>query len=148
MNNLDNIKKFIELRSLGFSLRDISDKIGISKTSLVKWNKKYCNIVFEVQSEEMKKLKNKILEDKLSRLEYLSDKYSKLKIKIDKSEIIMRYDKMLLLLLKISKSIDECQKNIILTEFSGNIDEAEKTELLNEILLEENNENNSDSKQV
>jgi len=96
MNNIENIKKFIELRSLGFSLRDISDKIGISTTSLVKWNKKYCSLVFEVQSEEMKKFKNKILEDKLSRLEYLSDKYSKLKIKIDKSEIIMRYDKMLL----------------------------------------------------
>jgi hypothetical protein len=138
MNNLEKIKKFIELRSSGYSLNDISGIIGLSKRSLIKWNKKYCSVVFEVQSEELKEFKKKLLNDKLSRLNFLNSKFEGLKEKIDKAEIIMRYDRMLLLLMKVSKSIDDCQKNIILSEISEKIDELDKNEIAKEINAEEN----------
>jgi hypothetical protein len=124
MEKSEQIKKFIELRSEGYSLRDISKVIGKSPVTLVKWNKKYCTVVFEVQKGELNAFKQKILEEKKSRLEYLNHNYSKLKEKIEDSEIIMRYDKMLALLMKISKSIDDCQKNIVLSEISGDIDDV------------------------
>ena len=124
MEKSEQIKKFIELRSEGYSLRDISKIIGKSPCTLVKWNKKYCTVVFEVQQGELTAFKQKILEEKKSRLEYLSINYSKLREKIEDSEIIMRYDKMLALLMKISKSIDDCQKNIVLSEISEDIDDV------------------------
>jgi hypothetical protein len=141
MTQLDKIKKFIELRSSGYSLRDISKILILSSHTLVKWNKKYCSVVYEVQSEELNAYKRKILDEKLSRLEYLNSKYTKLKEKIDNAEIIMRYDRMLILLMKISKSIDDCQKNIILSEISDKIDELDKNDILNEISSEEKVEN-------
>jgi len=50
--------------------------------------------------------------------------------------------------MKMSKSIDECQKNIILSEISCNFDDLKKSELINEIMLEENKENSSEMKKV
>ncbi len=138
MTNLDQIKKFIELRANGYSLRDISKILLISTHTLVKWNRKYCSVAFDLQSQELKEFKKKILDEKISRLDYLNSKFSGLKEKIDKSEIIMRYDRMLSLLMKISKSIDECQKNIVLSEISDKIDEFDKNEILNEIIFNEN----------
>jgi hypothetical protein len=132
MNNLEKIKKFIELRSEGHSLREISKIIDKSTRTLVKWNKKYCTVVFEVQAGELKTFKQKILEEKKSRLEYLNLNYSKIKDKLEHSEIIMRYDKMLALLIKLSKSIDDCQKNIILSEISEELEEGEENVLKSE----------------
>lgn len=138
MEQLEKIKKFIELRASGHSLRDIAGVVGISTHTLVKWNRKYCNVVFEVQSEEIKAFKNKILQEKLARLEYLNSKFAHIKEKIDETELMLRNDKMLLLLMKISKSIDECEKNVVLTEISSKIDEFDKNDILNDIKSEEN----------
>jgi hypothetical protein len=145
MNQLEKIKKFIELRSSGESLRNIASLLGLSTRTLVKWNRKYCNVVFEVQSEEMKAFKNKILREKMSRLEFLNEKFASLKAKLDKSEIIMRYDRVMNLLIKVSKSIDDCEKNVVLSEISGKIDELDKNEISNEIELEEKLENQNEN---
>lgn len=126
------IKKFIELRSQGYSLRDISKVIGKSTRTLIKWNKKYCTVVFEVQKGELDAFKQKILDEKKARLEYLNLSYSKLKDKLEHSEIIMRYEKMLALLIKLSKSIDDCQNNIILSEISEDFDGGEENVLKGE----------------
>jgi len=141
MNQLEKIKKFIELRASGHSIRDIAQIVGVSNRSLIKWNRKYCNVIFEVQSEEIKSFKNKILQEKLSRLEYLNSKFSDVKQKLDESELMLRHDKLLLLLMKISKSIDECEKQIVLTQISDKIDDLDKNDILNEIKKEENLEN-------
>jgi hypothetical protein len=144
MNQIERIKKFIELRSSGHSLRDIASVVGISTHTLVKWNRKYCNVVFEVQSEELNAYKKKILQDKLSRLEYLNSRFSLLKDRLENTEMMIRYDRMLLLLMKISKSIDECEKNVILSEISGKIDDFDKKDIFNDIKAEENVENLSE----
>ncbi len=148
MEKSEQIKKFIELRSSGHSLRDISKIIGKSPCTLVKWNKKYCSVVFEVQSGELKEFKKKLLEEKKSRLEYLNFKFNKLKEKLDKSEIILRYDRALKLLLSVSMSIDNCQKNLVLSEISDKIDEFEINEIADEILKLEKVENQTENEQV
>lgn len=148
MNQLEKIKKFIQLRSNGYSMRDISKLLVVSLPTLVKWNKKYCSVIFEVQSEELNEFKKKILEEKKSRLEYLNFKFNNLKEKLDKTEILLRYDRMLKLLLNISKSIDDCQKNIVLSEISDKIDESEIEEITEEILELEKVENPAENEEV
>ena len=39
MKNHDNKEKFIELRALGLSFDKISLEIGVSKPTLIKWNR-------------------------------------------------------------------------------------------------------------
>jgi hypothetical protein len=134
MEKSEQIKKFTELRSEGYSFRDISKIIGKSTRTLVKWNRKYCSVIFEVQANELNAFKQKILEEKKARLENLNLYYTKIKDKLDHSEIIMKYEKMLALLMRVSKSIDDCQKNIILTEISDNLDEDEENETTGEVL--------------
>jgi hypothetical protein len=146
MNQLEQIKKFIELRSSGHSIREISGILNKSKSTILKWNKQYCSVVFEVQSEELKEFKKKLLDEKKSRLEYLNLNFAKLKEKLNKSEIIMRYDKLLLLLMKVSKSIDECQKNIVLSEISENIPDIDENDIIDKISKEENVEKQEENK--
>jgi hypothetical protein len=143
MEKSEQIKRFIELRSEGYSFRDIADIIGKSTRTLLKWNKKYCSVIFEVQTDELKAFKLKILEEKKARLENLHLYYSKLKNKLDHSEIIMKYEKILALMMKVSKSIDDCQKNIILSEISEDIDEGEENEQKGEAFIVEGEENSA-----
>jgi hypothetical protein len=141
MKNTENIKKFIELRSTGHSFREISRILNKSISTIIKWNKQYCSLVFEVQSEEIKQFKSKLLEEKKSRLEYLNSYLLKLKNKLDKSEMLMRYDKLLLLFIKLSKSIDDCQRNIVLSEISNSLPDEENIDISDEKTDEENIEN-------
>jgi len=148
MTNLEQIKKFIELRSSGHSLREISGIIGKSINTVRKWNNKYFSVVFEVQSEELSEFKKKLLEEKKSRLDYLNLSFTKLKEKLERSEIIMRYDKMLVLLMKTSKSIDDCQKNLILTEISEDLNKIDENEIIDEIMEEEKAEKQEENQEV
>lgn len=140
MNQLEQIKKFIELRSSGQSIREIAKILNKSVNTILNWNKKYCSVVFEVKNEELTEFKKKLLEEKKSRLDYLNFNLTKIKERLDKSEIIMRYDKMLLLLMKLSKSIDECQRNIVLSEVSEKISDMDENDIIDEIYKKENQE--------
>jgi|WetSurMetagenome_2_1015567.scaffolds.fasta_scaffold38462_5 hypothetical protein len=148
MNQLEQIKKFIELRSSGQTIREIAKILNKSVNTILNWNKKYCSVVFEVQSEELTEFKKKLLEEKKSRLEYLNFNLTKIKERLDKSEIIMRYDKMLLLLIKLSKSIDECQRNIVLSEVSEKISVIDENNIIDEIYKEENIEKQEENQEL
>jgi len=141
MENLEKIKKFIELRSSGHTIREIAKILGKSTRTILLWNKKYCTVVFEVQSEELNEFKKKLLEEKKSRLEYLNLSLNKLKEKLDKTEIIVRYEKMLALFMKLSKSIDDCQRNLVLSKIIENFSEIDENKIINEINNDEKVEN-------
>lgn len=77
--------KFIELRLKGHSLADIANTIGVSKTTLVDWNRRYQEELRELRSAELEALHDRILHSyaadfaRLDRLqrgvdEYLNDK--------------------------------------------------------------------------
>jgi len=129
MKNLEQIKTFISLRSSGHSLRETAKILNKSLNTMVNWNKKYCSVVFEVQTEEFKEFKKKLLEEKKSRLENLNIHFSKILSKLDESQILLRYDRMLSLLIKLSKSIDVCQNSLVLSEISNCVDETNPEDL-------------------
>jgi hypothetical protein len=148
MDNLDKIKKFIELRSSGLTLRDIAKTLNRSLTTIVKWNKQYSSITFEVQSEELKEFKQKLLEEKKSRLNYLNNNFIKIRDRLENSEIILRYDKMLVMLMKLSKSIDECQRNLVLTEVTENFNKIDENSVADEIENSEKPEKHKENPQM
>ncbi|MDA3907442.1 MAG: hypothetical protein PF484_15340 [Bacteroidales bacterium] len=41
MKDYDTIKKFIQLRGSGLTYNEITEQIGVSRQTLVKWNKEY-----------------------------------------------------------------------------------------------------------
>ncbi|MBK7107098.1 MAG: helix-turn-helix domain-containing protein [Ignavibacteriae bacterium] len=41
MHDFDKISVFISLRASGFTYKEIQEEIGVTKPTLVKWNKKY-----------------------------------------------------------------------------------------------------------
>lgn len=116
MKNLDSEKKFIELRSAGYSLRTISKMLAKSTTTLVKWNKKYFTEVEAVRRKELESLQLILLDEKKSRLDFLRNELKKIKNKIDSNEIILRYEDLVSLAIKVSDAIDKCQKQIIFSD--------------------------------
>ncbi len=141
MENLEKIKKFIELRSSGHTIREIAKILDKSTRTIVDWNKKYCSLIFEVQNGELAEFKKKLLNERKARLDFLNLTLEKLKTKLEKTEVIMRYDKILALFIKLAKSIDDCQKNIVLSEISDNIAKIDENAIINEINKEEKVEN-------
>ena len=120
MKNLDTEKKFIELRSAGYSLRDIAKMLAKSTTTLVKWNKKYFTEVETVRRKELEELQLILLDEKKSRLDFLRKELKKIKKKIDSNEIILRYEDLITLAIKVSDAIDKCQKQIVFSNTSEN----------------------------
>lgn len=116
MKNLDNEKKFIELRSAGYSLRAIAKMLAKSTTTLVQWNKKYFTEVEAVRRKELESLQLILLDEKKSRLDFLRNELKKIKKKIDSNEIILRYEDLVSLAIKVSDAIDKCQKQIIFSD--------------------------------
>ena len=48
--------KFVELRAEGISLRKISGQIGVSKTTLVDWNRKFAADISRMKAAEMESM--------------------------------------------------------------------------------------------
>jgi hypothetical protein len=118
MNNFETEKKFIELRSAGYSLRDIAKMLGKSPNTLVVWNKKYFSEVSSIRKKELDELQLILLDEKKSRLDFLKGQLNKIKNKIDSDEIIMRYEDMVRLSIQISDAIDRCQRQIVFSKSS------------------------------
>lgn len=118
MNQFELEKKFIELRSAGYSLRDIAKMLGKSPTTLVAWNKKYFSEVASIRKKELEELQLILLDEKKSRLNFLKNQLDKIKKKIESNEIIMRYEDLVKLSIQLSDAIDRCQKQIMFSKSS------------------------------
>ncbi|MBI5403607.1 MAG: hypothetical protein HY959_09400 [Ignavibacteriae bacterium] len=112
MNKVDSEKKFIELRSAGFSLSNIAKMLSKSQTTMVAWNKKHFSVVQSIKKTELEELRLILLEDKKSRLDFLRAELQKIKKKIDTNEIILRYEDLVNLAIKVSDAIDRTQRQI------------------------------------
>jgi hypothetical protein len=62
MHTNETKDKFIELRLKGHSLANISQAIGVSKTTLVEWNRECQQQLRELRSAELEVLHDRILE--------------------------------------------------------------------------------------
>jgi hypothetical protein len=137
MNNFEQEKKFIELRSAGYSLRDIAKMLGRSPNTLVRWNKNFFADVEEVRRKELDQLQLILLEEKKSRLDFLKSELDKVKKKIYSNEIIMSYENLVGLSIKISDAIDRCQKQIMFSKSSENEVLVSEPQVIDNQLIEQ-----------
>jgi hypothetical protein len=118
-NNLSDFEKdFLEMRTTGFSVRDIAKKLRKSTNSICRLNKKYFREITDIKNAKLEELQKKIIEQKKERLEYLKETLYILISKIYKSEIIMKYQDMVKLSLKIADSINKCEREMLITEIT------------------------------
>ena len=116
-NNLSDFEKeFLKMRTTGYSVRDIAKKLKKSTNSVCRLNKKYFREITDIKNAKLEDLQKKIIEQKRERLEFLKEQLYILNSKIYSSEIIMRYEEMVKLALKISDSINKCEKEMMITE--------------------------------
>lgn len=56
MKAQDEIQEFIQLKAQGLSYRKIAEKLGVSKTTLISWSKKYLPEIANLKSENLEAL--------------------------------------------------------------------------------------------
>ncbi len=107
-------KQFIELRAAGFTHEDIASKLGISLRTLTRWNSKFKQDIESVRNVRLTELLSDIIQSKKSDNNYLRSLYDKIKNNIENSEILMRFDDMVKLLILLSDKINKNQLDIFL----------------------------------
>jgi transposase len=136
-NLSDFEKEFFKMRTTGYSVRDIAKKLKKSTNTVCRLNKKYFREITDIKNAKLEDLQKKIIEQKKERLEFLKEQLYILNSKIYSSEIIMRYEEMVKLALKISDSINKCEKEMMITEIrdaeSSNSGESDNTPITNVI---------------
>ncbi len=71
MHDIETRNRFIELRAQGWSLKRIADEIGVSKPTLIQWQRQFEREIANLKSVELEALQEKVLashEEELSRL--------------------------------------------------------------------------------
>ena len=81
MKDIDTIEHFISLRAAGCIYKEITAEIGVSRPTLVKWNKKYNYAIEQAEKDMFLELFSQTIQ--LNEEQMLSDAY-----------IIRKYDKL------------------------------------------------------
>jgi transposase len=113
-------KQFFEMRTSGYKVRDIAKKLKKSTNTICNLNKKYFKEITDIKNAELAELQKKIIEQKKERLDFLKEQLLILNDKIFRSEIIMKYQDMVKLSLKMSDSINKCEHEMLIIEITGN----------------------------
>jgi hypothetical protein len=116
LSDLD--KRFIRLRATGSTVRDIARRLKKSASTICDLNKKYFSEITDIRNAELAELQKKIYEQKQSRLDFLNQQFLIVWEKINHTEVIMRYESMVKLALKISDSINKCERDMQITDCS------------------------------
>ena len=101
--------KFIELRALGNTYDSISKTLNLNKCTLVEWNKKFEEDILKLKKIQTDEIKEKLLTDKKHRVEMFSEIFNEAKTELKEQPILMSYQKLVLLLLKISHYFDRLE---------------------------------------
>ncbi|MDI9435783.1 MAG: hypothetical protein QM396_07225, partial [Euryarchaeota archaeon] len=103
MKDTDKQKKFIELRAKNYSFQRISDKIGVSKPTLFKWDKKFSHEIDTLNSIELEGLYQEYMTTTKQRVEYLGKLHQKLIKELQNRELTdVKTDKLLEMIIKTS----------------------------------------------
>lgn len=87
MSEIEEKEKFIELRAEGMSFARISDAIGKSKPTLIKWSQELEIEIQNMRAIEQEALREKYLITKEKRLEMLGASLDKIKEEIAKRDL-------------------------------------------------------------
>lgn len=107
MKDTDKQKKFIELRGKNWSFNRISQEIGVSKSTLIKWDKEFTYEIANINQMELEALYEEFKMTKEQRLEYLGKLQKKLIKELEKRDLTdVKTDKLLDMLLKTNDKLE------------------------------------------
>ena len=109
MYDTETQNKFIELRSLGNTYDSISKTLNVNKSTLVEWNKMFEKDVLELKKIQFEEIKEKLLASKKHRIETFSEIFSEVKSQVKEQPVLMSYEKLVMLLMKISQYFDRSE---------------------------------------
>ena len=100
--------KFIELRAMDVSFRDIADILSCSKTTLTNWEKKMSDDIEIHKKVMMDEILKSYQTAKSYRLKHFSDIYRKIKAELDRRSFqTIPSDKLFMMLNKCSEALDK-----------------------------------------
>ena len=107
MKDTDKQKKFIELRGKNWSFQRIAKEIGVSKSTLIKWDKEFTYEIANINHMELEALYEEYKMTKEQRLEYLGKLQKKLIKELEKRDLTdVKTDKLLDMLLKTNDKLE------------------------------------------
>jgi hypothetical protein len=77
MKDQDTVQKFIELRVQGMSFARIADQLGVAKSTLTEWSRKFRFEIHNRRAVELDDLQDRVLGTVQSRVAALADKLGK-----------------------------------------------------------------------
>ena len=122
--------EFVELRASGLSLARIAERLSVSKTTLIAWEKELCNEIAEARFLEMQALLETYRACKAERLKFLGKMYERLTEELaqrDLSEVEPL--KLLEMLVKVEGRLESELSKVNLTISKGYLDMISKREL-------------------
>jgi len=122
--------EFVELRASGLSLAKIAERLSVSKTTLIAWEKELCNEIAEARFLEMQALLETYRACKAERLKFLGKMYERLTEELaqrDLSEV--EPVKLLEMLVKVEGRLENELSKVNLTISKGYLDMISKREL-------------------
>jgi len=122
--------EFVELRASGLSLAKIAERLSVSKTTLIAWEKELSNEIAEARFLEMQALLETFKACKAERVKFLGKMYQRLTEELaqrDLSEVDSV--KLLEMLLKVEGRLETELSKVNLTISKGYLDLISKREL-------------------
>ena len=122
--------EFVELRASGLSLAKIAERLSVSKTTLIAWEKELSNEIAEARFLEMQSLLETYKACKAERVKFLGKLYQRLTEELaqrDLSEVDSV--KLLEMLLKVEGRLETELSKVNLTISKGYLDLISKREL-------------------
>lgn len=112
MKDTDKKREFIELRAKNYSFQRISDEIGVSKPTLIKWDKEFSHEIDTLNSIELEGLYHEYKTTTKQRVEYLGELHQKLIKELQNRELTdIKTDKLLEMIIKTSNELEQIKSS-------------------------------------
>ncbi len=122
--------EFVELRATGLSLARIAERLSVSKTTLIAWERELCNEIAEARFLEMQSVIEVYKACKAERVKFLGTLYQRLTEELaqrDLSEV--EPVKLLEMLVKVEGRLESELSKVNLTISQGHCEVISKREL-------------------
>ena len=136
MKDKSTKNEFVKLKVDGLSLRDISEKLNVSLSTLCKWNKKYFSEIDFLKNEDIKQIKSEYLKNQSNVLNFSELVFKKIEKKLKSTPVFMSYENMIMNGLKLLNCMNNSKAEIIKTNAEIeqlNLPESHKNEVLQDV---------------
>lgn len=113
MKDMDKKHEFIRLRAKEWSFERISKKIGVSKPTLINWNKDFEHEIKNMKSVELESLYEEYNTTTKQRLENYANLHKKVLNELKNRDLSdVKSDKLIEMLINITNKIEEIKKQL------------------------------------